>query len=225
MITLVAVPASPRHCPAVVELQAAVQVRQGKYEMKFLIFNLVVAGALIYLVTGGDLSRLPSSGAATHRVTNTAKMIVDRGHDIAQKVIGQIDSKEDLPGRNKNGKAVTARVDPAAPTKLMPPVHGPKINQITTPKRTQEPNSSVRNQSLPVNDDGQKAIPEIARVTPNQPLISDPAVLQRRAEVLAESPAANAIDAPRFMSPRDRQRELQALSEAMELLSASTMAR
>ena len=193
--------------------------------MKFLIFNLVVAGALIYLVTGGDLSRLPSSGAATHRVTNTAKVIVDRGHDIAQKVIGQIDSKEDLPGRNKNGKAVTARVDPAAPTKLMPPVHGPKINQLTTPKRTQEPNSSVRNQSLPVNDDGQKAIPKIVRVTPNQPPISDPAVLQRRAEVLAESPAANAIDAPRFMSPRDRQRELQALSEAMELLSASTMAR
>ena len=193
--------------------------------MKFLIFNLVVAGALIYLVTGGDLSRLPSSGAATHRVTNTAKMIVDRGHDIAQKVIGQIDSKEDLPGRNKNGKAVTARVDPAAPTKLMPPVRRPKFDQLTTPKRTQEPNSSVRNRSLPVNDDGQKTIPEIVRVTPNQPPISDPAVLQRRAEVLAESPAANAIDAPRFMSPRDRQRELQALSEAMELLSASTMAR
>ena len=221
----VAVPASPRHCPAVVELQAAVQIRQGKYEMKFLIFNVVVAGALIYLVTGGDLSRLPSSGATAHRVTNAAKVVVDHGHDVVNKVIGQIGRTEDSPGRGKNGKAVTALVDPAAPTKLMPPVRRPKINQLTTPKRTQEPNSSVRDQSLPVNDDRDKSIPKIVRVTPNQPPISDPAVLQRRAEVLAESPAANAIDAPRFMSPRDRQRELQALSEAMELLSASTMAR
>jgi hypothetical protein len=193
--------------------------------MKFLIFNLVVAGALIYLVTGGDLSRLPSTGQTAHRVTDAAKVIVDRGRNVANKVIGQIGRTDDMPRQDKDGKVATALVEPAAPAKLMPPVRRPKINPPTAPKRTQEPNSSVRDRSLPVNGDGKKAMPKIVRATPNQPPISDPVVLQRRAEVLAESPPPNTVDAPRFMSPRDRQRELQALSEEMELLSASTVAR
>ena len=193
--------------------------------MKFLIFNLVVAGALIYLVTGGDLSRLPSSGETAHRVTNAAKVMVDRGHDLANKVIEQIGRTDGTPRRDENGKAATALVEPGAPAKLLPPVHRPNFNTPTVTKRTQEQNNQIRTPTAPVKEDGKKLIRKTAVVSPNPPSNSDPAVLRRRAEVLAEGPVQKAADALRFMSLHDRRRELHALTEEMELLFAQTMAR
>ncbi len=193
--------------------------------MKFLIFNLVVAGALIYLVTGGDLSRLPSSGETAHRVTNAAKVMVDRGHDLANKVIEQIGRTDDTPRRDENSKAATTLVEPGAPAKLLPPVHRPNFNTPTVPKRTQEQNNQIRTPAATAKEDGKKPIHKIVVASPNSPSIRDPKVLQRRAEVLAEGPRQNATDAPIFMSPRDRRRELHALSEEMELLFAQSIAR
>jgi hypothetical protein len=193
--------------------------------MKFLIFNLVVAGALIYLVTGGDLSRLPSSGETAHRVTNAAKVMVDRGHDLANKVIGQISRTEETPRRDENGKAATAPVEPGVPAKLLPPVHRPNFNPPTVLKRTQEQNNQIRTPTASVKEDGKKPFRKIVVTSPNAPSISNPEVLRRRAEVLAEGLVQKATDAPRFMSLHDRRRELHALSEEMELLFAQTMAR
>ena len=55
--------------------------------MRYLIFNLVVAGALVYLVTGGNLSRIPSSDEAAQRVAKAAKVAMDHGHDISNKML------------------------------------------------------------------------------------------------------------------------------------------
>ena len=193
--------------------------------MKFLIFNLVVAGALIYLVTGGDLSRLPSSDETAHRATNAAKVMVDRGHDLANKIIAQIDRTNDTPRREKNRKAAAALVEPGAPAKLMPPVLRHKVAPPTAPMHDQELNNTGRARLAPVDEDGKKAVPEIISTLPNQPQISHPEVLQRRAEVLAEGPVQNATNTPNFMSPRDRRRELHALSEEMEMLFAQSITR
>jgi len=193
--------------------------------MRFLIFNVVVAGALIYLVTGGDLSRLPSTDEAAHRVTNAAKIMVDRGHDLANKVIAQIDRTDDTTRREKNGGVATALTKPGAPAKLMPPVLGQKVAPPTTPRHDQELNNSGRTRLALVDGDSKKVVPEIDSAVPNQSQISDPEVLQRQAEVLAEGLVQNATNAPLFMSPRDRRRELHALSEEMEMLSAQSIAR
>jgi hypothetical protein len=193
--------------------------------MKFLVFNLVVAGALIYLVTGGDLSRLPSSGETAHRVTNTAKLMVDRGHDLANKVIGQIGRTDNTPRRDENGKAATALVEPGASAKVIRPVHQPNFNPPTVIKGTRGKNNQIRTPTAPVKEDSKKQVSKTAVASPNMPSSSDPAVLRRRAEVLAEGPIQKAADAPHFMSLHDRRRELHALTEEMELLFAQTMAR
>ena len=151
--------------------------------------------------------------------------MVDRGHDLANKVIEQISGIDDKPRRDKNGKAVTALVEPGAPAKLMPPVHRPNFNTPTVPKRTQEQNNQIRTPTAPVKEDGKKPIRKTVVVSPNPPSNSDPAVLRRRAEVLAEGPVQKTADTQRFMSLHDRRRELHALTEEMELLFAQTMAR
>ncbi len=56
----------------------------------------------------------------------------------------------------------------------------------------------------------------------------DPAVARRRAEVLGEVEIAasdGAVEAPQFMTPGERQRELDALAEDMELLFVDKIGR
>ena len=193
--------------------------------MKFLIFNLVVAGALIYLVTGGDLSRLPDSGETAHRVTKAAEVMADRGYDLANKVIGQIGRTDETPRRDENGKAATALVEPGALAKLLPPVHRQKFNPPAVPKHTQKQKQQIQPPTAAVKKVGKQPMPKIVVVSPNAPSNSNPEVLRRRAEVLAEGPVQNSADAQRFMSFHDRRRELHALTEEMELLFAKTVAR
>jgi len=193
--------------------------------MRFLIFNLVVAGALVYLVTGGDLSRMPSGDEAAHRVAKAAKVMVDHGHDIGNKVISQIRRTNDKPRRDNNGEAVTALTKTSPLIEPTPPILPRKVIPTKAPGRNQGLNTQVRAQSKSVDDNGEKSIPESVRTSPNLPPINDPTVLRRRAEVLAEGSSTNAVDTPNFMSPHDRRQELRALSEEMELLFASTMAR
>ncbi|MDP6565682.1 MAG: hypothetical protein QF578_12715 [Alphaproteobacteria bacterium] len=206
--------------------------------MRFLIFNLVVAGALVYLVTGGDLSRVPSGGEVAGRIVGAAKGAVERGRKMAGQVadrIGQPDGAGDDAAATKTVGADKS-VPPVARRKTQPPI---------APRRERDLNTTVRARPAPppppppVLADAKtpkpmarakpgsksKATPRIARVTPPLPPITDPAVLRRRAEVLAEGPIKTTVAQPRFMSPRDRRRELHALSEEMELMFARTMAR
>ena len=73
--------------------------------------------------------------------------------------------------------------------------------------------------------------PRPVRTAPEAPALADepfedPAVARRRAEVLGEvEVAASDSAAPEFMTPRERQRELDALAEDMELLFVDKIGR
>ncbi len=193
--------------------------------MRYLIFNLVVAGALVYLVTGGNLSRIPSSDEAAQRVAKAAKVAMDHGHDISNKMISQIRRTNNKPRQDDNGEAVTDLAKTSPLIEPTPPMLRRKVVPTKAPGRNKGLNNQARTQSKSIDENGEKSITKIARTSPNLPPIKDPTVLRRRAEVLAEGSSKNAVDTPNFMSPRDRRRELRALSEEMELLFASTMAR
>ncbi len=187
--------------------------------MKFLIFNLVIAAALIYLVTGGDLSRFASSSETAHQVTNAAKVMVDRGQTFADNVIKQINRTNSTRRRDKNGETTAIPAMPEPPAlhnKVVPPIAA---------GRDQRLNNSVQTPTAPVKKDDKKPIQKTVVPSPNMPSNNDPDVLRRRAEVLAEGPVQKSASTQRFMSPRDRRRELHALTEEMELLFAQNMAR
>ncbi len=69
-------------------------------------------------------------------------------------------------------------------------------------------------------------VPEVPALAEES--FEDPAVAQRRAEVLGEveiAASGGAVEAPRFMTPGERQRELDALAEDMELLFVDKIGR
>ncbi|MDP6832758.1 MAG: hypothetical protein QF521_12280 [Alphaproteobacteria bacterium] len=169
--------------------------------MRFLIFNLVVAGALFYLFNDGQLPAARDNGGMLHKVTMAARNTVEAGRQATAAVVDKVMQKE--------------TVAPA-------PV---KVPEIEVPTRTAVPPVPVQPKLATPKAPAIKPIDEpTANANLIPPVIKDPAVRQRRAEVLATGPVAGVKQRPGFMSPSQRRRELHALSEEMELLFASSRA-
>jgi len=175
--------------------------------MRFLIFNLVVVGALFYLFAGGQTSTTLDRDGVLHKVTMAAKSTVKTGRQAAAAVLGKFMPLEE-PEPARATTITTAPVQTPALEVATRPV-APMLNQpgLATPK------ASAINP-----DDARTTTPNLISPRP----IDDPAVAQRRAEVLATGPVAALKQQPQFMSPNQRQQELHALSEEMELLFASS---
>ena len=164
--------------------------------MRFLIFNLVVVGALVYLFTGGQLPIPEDANGVLHKVSVAAKNTVAAGRKATASVVEKVLPEPLAPIQAAPIEVLTQAAVPPIPVaqKLAAP-KAPAIKQ--TNARTTNPN----------------LIP---------PAIDDRAVRQRQAEVLATGPVASVKGQTAFMSPSQRRRELHALSEEMELLFASS---
>ncbi len=170
--------------------------------MKFLLFNAVVAVALAYLLMGGDRNRQTADISAA--LEQGVKSAVEAAKSVA------------TPG-------ISQPLDPILPVEE-PPAPATEPEMIAEePAPSPEPQAKqVRRAPAPAGQE--VAVTRAPEVPPLPPVVPpaakskqavDPAVAQRRAEVLGEAPEAAAK--PTFMSAADRKRELMRLAEDMEL--------
>lgn len=166
--------------------------------MKFFVFNLVVVGALVYLL--GDGSFGPAEpGSVLDQAQRAAGAITDQGRDLARDAgVGLLDREADA--------------DPWSAPEL--------ADSEIAPAPTLQAPAEIEIAPRPATPETQ-AIAEAAA-------IEDPSIARRRAEVLGEVEIAasdGAAEPLGFMTPRERQRELDALAEDMELLFADKVGR
>lgn len=211
--------------------------------MRFLLFNVAVITALVYLfnLDRGDFD------AAAGRLYEAAEGVQAVTRDAVERVKESVRAKrapaesearvDELPVSPPHGPASQEPfVEPAAVPVVRdqaestaengerdgkvesPPVEAPRAAQ---PKVVADPRPPVR----------KPAAPKIA--AKQLPPVKDPAVARRRAEVLegvarpgpTSSPAVSLAEGEQLMSPEQRVRELFTLAEEMELLFVSKMAR
>jgi len=170
--------------------------------MKFLLFNAVVAVALAYLLMGGDRNRQTADISAA--LEQGVKSVVDAAKSVA------------TPGISQPLEPVLPVEEPPAPT-AKPEMIAEKPAPTPTPQA-----KPARRAPAPAGQDvavtwapDVPALPPVTQPAAKVEAALDPAVAQRRAEVLGEAPDAAAK--PTFMSAADRKRELMRLAEDMEL--------
>ena len=170
--------------------------------MKFLLFNLVVVAALVYLLSDGSFGPAEPGSVLDH-AQRAAGAITDKGRILAHEAGVDVLEREAGAGD-----------DPWAAPKLADSEMAPELRfeapiEIEIAPRPIRPTPETQ------------AIADGAR-------IDDRAIARRRAEVLGEVELAasdGAAESPRFMTPRERQRELDALAEDMELLFVDKVGR
>jgi len=160
--------------------------------MKFLLFNVVVAASLGYLLLG------------------------DSRNDTVAPVIAQIEARVKAVTSNAVDVVKSdpiAQPEPIVEEKIAEPVAPPVVvAQKVVPEARRAP--------APIHQEV-----SVARITPptvpttkaDKIAAADPAVAQRRAEVLGEGPTADQAETPQFMTPAERRKELARLAEDMEL--------
>ena len=165
--------------------------------MRFLLFNIVVAGALVFLFTS-DRADLHAAADRTH----------DAATDLKSRAFEVIGAKEPKPSE------ATVEPDPAA-------------EPAKTPEKTEETfaqNKPLAPTAADAVREIQVATRKLAEPPPANPLA--PAVVQRREEVLAEGVVGGPVTGNgKFMPPSTRKRDLMLLSEEMELFSAKAISR
>lgn len=194
--------------------------------MKFLIFNVVVSAALVYLLMGETYR-----SAAVEDVVERARDTVVTAVDDAERLLGP-DGKTDGPVQ---ATGVEPAVSPQAgePTVVAARQPGPVVTEASDFQVAAPPRAIEREPlgELPLDWDPGSVFPGWPTTQP-LPRVDDPAVEQRRAEVLDREPVGGNVsfvdpgaDTPAFMTARERQRELHSLAEEMELLFATEIAR
>lgn len=185
--------------------------------MKFLVFNLAVAAALVFLFTAdrGDVQKMAGQ---VHDAAADVKAYAKRTLNKGEKILNSgIAASADAPEPAQR----------AAPAKPAPaPVPAPRQTNGTPPKL----------KAVPPPPAPPKAS-RIANAAPAAPPLSlKPEVAKRRREVLDGLPPANptatiAATAPKLkegtklMTAADRRKELLSLAEEMELLYARSISR
>ncbi len=179
--------------------------------MKTLVFNLLVVGALAFMLFDGDPPK--SVAAAVEKVAVKTEQLVEKGKVLIGKSTTEprvtpspsppvtpdtvatpaLDKSPDQPDHK-----VVATTTPAAPVATAPAQPVAKAPVAQTPRPVQT-----------------------AKANPAPAPALDPQVARRRAEVLGETQdgATNTPPAkPTFMAPRVRRNELNKLAEDMELM-------
>ncbi len=177
--------------------------------MKTLVFNLLVVGALAFLLFDGDPPT--TIRGAVDKVAVKADRLVEQGKALVAK-----------PAAAPRAE----RTPPVTPTPVAEtPVDEPRDQKVVA-TTTPAPAAPVAKAPRSVAQAPRPAKPAEAIDAPARAL--DPQVARRRAEVLGEAPdgAANAPAAmPEFMAPRVRRTELQKLAEDMELMFVDNVTR
>ncbi len=197
--------------------------------MRFLLFNLAVVAALFYLFSA-DRSGLEIG--KDHRENPLQAMrqeLESLARDIAD---GRRSSRQTEP---ESAAAEMPKDDAQVPrARVVDPAPGePKDQPIpATPTRAEAPSAeqdaAQAPQTLDENPHGSRAAADPIGPLPR---VDDPAVAQRRAEVLAggapldDSRGETPVKPGLPMSPEERLRKLYSLAEEMELLYVSKMTR
>ena len=195
--------------------------------MRFVLFNFVVAAALIYLVTGGSPETLTAIGVP--------ETVVDAIEEVKGKTLNT--KKE--PVKNLNEIAVVHdQIDPklqSEPEPFVAPIKKPltfktpetTLPPLAEPRWVSESKSQKPDETLMATKPGIKPR-TTSRIAPKEKLA--PEIKRRRAEIfgITAKPAEKAAPKPKktyavkagekLMSPSQRRRELRALVEDMELL-------
>lgn len=179
--------------------------------MKFLVFNLAVAAALVFLFTAdrGDVQKMAGQ---VHDAAADVKAYAKRTLNKGEKML------EPVPAASSTTTEPERQAAPAKPA----PVHPPKQTNETPPTVSPSP---VPRQAR-----------RIAEAAPAASIPSlKPDVAKRRQEVLdGLPPAAPATtkgaspklqEGARLMTAADRRKELLSLAEEMELLYARSISR
>ncbi len=165
--------------------------------MRYVMFNLLVVGALAFLLFDGEPPT--TVRGAVDKIAVKAEQLVEKGKAMVQPT-----ETETEPAKPAKPEPVVVERVPepvAAPAKPVPVAKAPVAETPVAPK------PAPKRQAKP------------ARPLP-------PDVAKRRAEVLGEAPAVVAeAPAPTFMTPRVRRGELAKLAEDMELLFVEKMSR
>jgi pyruvate/2-oxoglutarate dehydrogenase complex dihydrolipoamide acyltransferase (E2) component len=182
--------------------------------MRFLLFNIVVAGALVFLFTS-DKADLHAAADRAHDAANDIK-------SKAFEVIGAQQTAKPQPTIKQ--APVTEPAQPAQPAE--------KAHAETATAETEDTFS----QNKPLAPAAAKAVREVQVATRKlvEPQASkrqtvkplQPEVEQRREEILAEGIVGEpATEAQKYMPASTRKRDLMLLSEEMELFSAEAISR
>ena len=203
--------------------------------MRFLLFNLVVAGALFYLFTADrdDIRNVASTAHAT------VDQMEELTYTAVDTVNGLVEEKADFKAPVFEPVLPPEHVAAARPAEVETPPQ-PVVAETKDDGASEESGTADEEITKPVMvAAAELPIQEVA-VLPVHPVpdpaaalaraaVIDPAVARRRAEVLGEGAAA--VETPAagkpeiaiaegesLMSPRQRRKELYNLAQEMELL-------
>jgi hypothetical protein len=191
--------------------------------MKSLVFNLMVVGALGFLLFDGKPPK--SVDEAMDKVTAKTEHLLEKGKKMVGTPAFEPEGVTQTPAQDRAGdEAVAVAVAPAPARPAAPvaqPVPTPAQATETeaaetkpAPAKTMAPVQTVKTQVV----EAAPAAP--ARAAAAMPDL-DPAVAKRRAEILGTAPQNSARETEpsrAFMAPPVRRAELQRLAEDMELL-------
>lgn len=204
--------------------------------MKYVLFNIAVATALVFLFTAdrGEVQRI--AGRA-HDVAGDVKAYADKAFStgrslLARQAVNNERQTDPAPVAAPAKPVPAPTPKPAAPTATrpaLPPTTTPPA--VTPPAPSRTPPAARRrlagNFPAVPETEPKVAAPSLA-AAPSADL--DPDVAKRRREVLQgiDTTAAAAPvlkEGTRLMTPSERRRELLSLAEEMELLYARSVSR
>lgn len=196
--------------------------------MKFLLFNVAVAAALVFLFTA-DRGEIQKIAGRVHDAAGEMKA-------YAAKTLNRGQAKPDRGRVPPPGRSLAAPAERSAePEQTTPPPKPPVTLRAVAPEpRPEPPLPPQLARNLPPMPEVDEEPPPAPPAAPSaaSPAGLDPAVAKRRQEILEgldTADATPAVRAPvlkegaRLMSPAERRRELLSLAEEMELLYARSI--
>ena len=200
--------------------------------MKYLLFNVAVAAALVFLFTAdrGDVQKI---AGRIHDAAGDMKAYANKALKTGETLLGREARRDtEKTGRKTEPASVAAPLQsmtqPAKQTVTQPvaqPVPKPSAPPVVT--RPEPPTKPQSEPPLPHRL--ARNLPEMPETGKAAPVDLDPAVAKRRREVLNGIDAADSApvlnEGTRLMTPSERRKELLSLAEEMELLYARSISR
>ncbi len=172
--------------------------------MKYLLFNGVVAAALIYLVAGDKLNLSTPETTAETAVEEIAKTASNDAENAYQQTV--------IETARQVAKVTAERVANEVTERLLSE-NNDQTAPVATAQSTEEL-PAVEEEYVEVTPD--YVIDEASAVAGNtEPVVAD-------VQTTSNEPAIQLAEGAQLMSPRERQKELDTLAQNMEFLFLST---
>ncbi len=186
--------------------------------MRFILFNAIVAGALIYLFSGAD-----QPGEAARRSVDDA---MARLAALSEAAVQRAEQMQEVTADPIGAPAAAAPEAPAPQPETTPePVSAPEPAPRPEPTRTPEPAEKPASQVAAAADAPAPAAPQAVEPLPEREIATVPTHRVPKpgdTGPVAARPADGQIEiAEPMMSSADRRKELFSLAQEMELLYAT----